>query len=287
MRVLVSIATLLLSSGTVLGQAPGSDIYVGTLSGAGTALRVAQVTNVTARKGYDNQPSFTTDGQVLLYTAIADDGQADIWQLHALASGPMQLTHTPESEYSPTVTPDGEGFSVIRVEADSTQRLWRFALDGMRASLILRDIKPVGYHAWADANTLALFVLGNPATLQIADTRSGTARIVAANIGRSLHKIPGRHAVSFLHLTPAGDWITAYDVDRGAMEHLAPALEGNEFYAWTPDGTLISGEGSRLFAWNGAAWEVFADLGDAGVHGISRIAVSPDGTTLAVVAADG
>ena len=41
-----------------------------------------------------------------------------------------RVTNTPESEYSPTVTPDGAHISVIRVEADGTQRLWRFTIDG-------------------------------------------------------------------------------------------------------------------------------------------------------------
>ena len=44
-----------------------------------------------------------------------------------------RVTNTPESEYSPTVTPDGAHISVIRVEADGTQRLWRFTLDGRDA----------------------------------------------------------------------------------------------------------------------------------------------------------
>ena len=45
---------------------------------------------------------------------------------------------------------------------------------------MLADVKPVGYHAWADDHTLALFVLGQPATLQLADTRTGKAESPAA-----------------------------------------------------------------------------------------------------------
>jgi hypothetical protein len=58
------------------------------------------------------------------------------------------------------------------------------------------NVKPVGYHAWADDHTLALFVLGQPATLQIADTRTGTARVIARDIGRSIQRIPGSTPVS-------------------------------------------------------------------------------------------
>src|SRR6267378_1894361 len=95
-------------------------------------------------------------------------------------------------EYSPTPLPDGKGFSVIRVEADSTQRLWAFDRDGSRPRLVLDSIKPVGYHAWADAHALVLFVLGSPPTLQIADAGSPGARgeVLAHDIGRSLQRIP-------------------------------------------------------------------------------------------------
>ena len=55
---------------------------------------------------------------------------------------------------------------------------------------MLENVKPVGYHAWADDHTLALFVLGQPATLQLADTRTGTARTIASDIGRSIQRIP-------------------------------------------------------------------------------------------------
>src|SRR4029079_16613844 len=84
------------------------------------------------------------------------------------------------------------------VEADGAQRLWQFTLDGRAPSLVLRDVKPVGYHAWVDATTLVLFVLGPPATLQVADTASGKADIVALDIARSIQRIPSRVAVSFV-----------------------------------------------------------------------------------------
>ena len=61
---------------------------------------------------------------------------------------------------------------------------------------MLADVKPVGYHAWADDHTLALFVLGQPATLQLADTRTGKADVIARNIGRSLQRIPPAGRVS-------------------------------------------------------------------------------------------
>ena len=105
-----------------------------------------------------------------------------------------QLTQTPENENSPTPLPIGlgesGGFSVVQSEMDRTQRLWRFNAQGRNPQLILTDIKPVGYHAWVDADKVALFVLGQPNSLQLASVKTGKGDVVANGIGRSLHPLP-------------------------------------------------------------------------------------------------
>lgn len=263
----------------------GSDVYVVEVGPDG---RFGVPVNVTRRPGYDNQPSFTPDGAAFLYTSIRADGQADTYRYDLAARRISRITRTPESEYSPTVMPGGMTFSAVRVEMDSTQRLWRFRLDGTDPTIVLQAVKPVGYHAWADDHTVALFVLGNPSTLQIANLGSGDVQVVAHNIGRSLHPVPGRHAVSFLHRADDETWIKVFDLDTQRTESLVVPLERNEFYAWTPDGALVMGAGSRLYRWRegDADWTQVADLSGSGVTGISRIAVSPDGSRWAVVAED-
>src|SRR5260221_1309071 len=144
---------------------PGTDIYVAPLRRAsGGGLSVGTPLNVTARPGYDNQPSFSPDGKLLYYTS-ARGGQSDIYRYDLASKATAQVTATPESEYSPTVMPDGKHLSVIRVERDSTQRLWAFILDGVAVKPILDSIKPVRYHAWRTADTVFPFFLGPPATL--------------------------------------------------------------------------------------------------------------------------
>ena len=267
-------------------QAPGTDIWVASLNADG--LPVGEWRNVTARPGYDNQPGFTPDGGAVLYTSERD-AQTDIYR-HDLATGATaRVTATPESEYSATVMPGGDRFSVIRVEADSTQRLWSFARDGSDPRLVLTGIRPVGYHAWIDERTLGLFVLGSPATLQIADTRDGTARVAASDIGRSLHRVPGRAAVSFLHRVDGVSLLRIHEPATGGFEDLVQPLPDAVDYAWTPGGVLLMGSGSRLFALDPAidtGWREVADLSAAGVAGITRLAVSLDGTRIAVVGED-
>ena len=266
----------------------GSDIYVATLHQSGRDITIGAPVNVTHRPGYDNQPSFTPDGASLLYTAIGGDGQADTWTVRlAAGAAPSRLTNTAIGVYSPTVMPDGKSFSVIRVELDSTQRLWKFPLAGGEPALVLERIKPVGYHAWVDARTVMVYVLGRPATLQVVDVVTGEATPVASGVGRALVKVPRHAAVNFVQIVPdSGQWLAEYDVGSATVRRFGRMPQGADYVAWTPDGALITAAGSTIYVWSDGAWTVAADLTSAGVRNISRLAISPAGDRLAFVADD-
>jgi len=279
----------LLSSAPLAAQAPSTDVWLAPLSRVGDSLVVGTPRNLTNRPGYDNQPSFTPDSRAILYTSIREDGQADIYR-YDLASGAItRLTSTPESEYSPTATPDGKHFSVVRVERDSTQRLWRFPLAGGEPSLVLEQVKPVGYHAWVDDTTLALFVLGQPATLQLATVRDGAARVVASNIGRSLARGP-QGLVTYVQRDSTRALVVERSAAGGdARDLVTLASRAADFVAWTPTGDLLTGRGAGIDRWNGrrgaaAAWLPVAEFSGATLRNVSRLAVSPDGRWLAFVA---
>lgn len=290
---IVFTAFLLIRPLTAAGQAsPGTDIWAFQLSGNGSAIDLTSMVRVTERIGYDNQPHFPPGERSILYTAIDSLGQADIWSFDLRSEENTNVTRSPtESEYSATVTPSLARFSAIRVEEDSTQRLWAFESGGTNPEVLFPNIQPVGYHAWLDEDRLALFVLGSPATLQMASVSEGSGQIVAENIGRSLHRIPARGTVSFVQLGEPGTtgWITEFDPETDVASPIAPLLEENEFFAWTPDGTLIMGQGSKLFRWvpdESENWEEVADLSSAGILAISRVALSPEGGWIAIVGED-
>jgi hypothetical protein len=270
---------------------PGTDIFLAALHERAGRIEIGAPINVTHRTGYDNQPCFAPDGRSFLYTSVTD-GQADIWRYTIVAGRSARVTETPESEYSPTPLPDGSGFSVVRVEADSTQRLWRFDWTGAHPALVLADVKPVGYHAWGDEHAVALFVLGQPPTLQVADTRSGTATRVASDIGRGVQRIPGRPAISFVQKgsPPDSAWtLTEFDLGTRRTRPLVGTLPGVDQYAWTPRGVLLMAKGAKLYQWSparGADWEEVADFTALGLETITRLAVSRRGDRLALVAAD-
>jgi hypothetical protein len=257
--------------------APSTDIYVYRFARLG---RGSAVFNITNRKGYDNQP-FWDGNSRLLYTS-QEPGQTDIYEINFGTSSVVRLTETPESEYSPAPTPEPMTFSVVRVERDSTQRLWRFPKDRSAPSLVLRDIKPVGYYAWLDTATLALFVLGSPATLQIADIRTGVGRVVTSNIGRRasyLHRVADKWVLETVDPIPRADG--SFDIDT-----LATMPDSADFIVWKSPTEAFTAAGSRLLRLRlpQRTWTLVEDLGAKGIRRISRLALSPDGSRLALVA---
>jgi hypothetical protein len=285
-RAMIRALAVLLGGAAPLVAQGGSDLYVAAFHEVGTHVSIGRPVNVTNRVGYDNQPTFTADGRALLFTSIREDAQADIWRVTLATNATERLTRTTESEYSATRTPDGLAMSVIRVERDSTQRLWRFPFDGSAPTVVLPGLRPVGYHVWVNAATLGAFILGAPNALVLADPRTDRVDTLARDIGRALVRVPDRDAFTFVQLARDTSWISEVDVRTRTVRRVAPLPPGAEYHLWTPSGQLIITAGSRLLIRVRDQWDFLADFAPLGIRGLSRIALSPTGDRIAFVAAD-
>ena len=285
---------------------PATDIYLVALKGGLASMTAAKPVPISNAPGYDNQPNFSPDGNRILFAANRDGKQSDVYVFDRANGRVSQLTQTAENENSPTFVPDGAGpagsFTVVQSEfepngarpASPIQRLWRFNPDGKSPALVLAGINPVGYHAWIDSDQLALFVLGaqgKPSTLQVASVKSGKAEIVAENVGRSLHRIPGTRLASFVHRE--GDLYTLKQIDIASkkIDPLVKAVEGSSDrdYAWMPDGkTILMSAGTKVMSWTrgSTGWTEVFDGAAHQLGNITRLAVSPKGDAVAIVVAE-
>ena len=280
--------------GTAAAQVPDSDIWVSEVLIRGQTLDLGKPVNMTHRAGYDNQPGFLPDSQSFLYTAAEPAGGTDIYRCSLATRAIVRVTQTPESEYSPT--PFGSpaaGFCAVRVEADSTQRLWRFDMHGKNPALVMSDVDSVGYFAWIDDTHLAAFVLGNekkkePHTLRVVDVTTQAQTIVARNIGRSLQRIPGTSDITYT-VEQGEDHYGFFILRQGAHAGapLINAVGDGQDAAWLGD-TMLHSSGTTIYSAQplsaGATWRPVRDFAADGITGITRMAVAPDHSYIAFVA---
>ena len=281
-------STLRAQAGAPRAVPPRSaDVFLVPLSMATGALKVGVPANLTRRDGYDNQAAFALSSRELFYTSNRGDEQTDIYRYDfntGLAS-PARLTK-PESEYSAFPIDSGKALAVIRVEADSSQRLWRMPLDASEPTVLFPDLKPVGYFAQADDSMWVMFVLGTPSTLHVATRGRPGSTVVARNVGRSIHRIPGTTHVSFVQKSADAWVIMELDPLSRRIDTLTTTLPRAEDLAWVDGSTVVMGQGTKLFTWRRGSigWTEIADFAFAQLAGITRLAVSPNKQWLALVA---
>src|SRR3972149_5365852 len=236
-------------------QLPDTDIWLLDISDSSGQIKLPNPVNVTTRKGYDNQPGFSPDGKYILFTSIRDSTeQADIYKYDLNTKKTTQFTKTTTSEYSPTFMPDGKNISVVMVEKDSAQRLWKFPIKGGAPSCIMTDIDSVGYHCWLTKDSLALFILTNPFTMQVVNFNIQKPTIVGKDIGRGIQKDP--QSSRFLYVTKPDSiqWKLQSSYHNGRVCEISyydlPFLSEDFAFYYPSYGTIIIAYKSKVYSIN-------------------------------------
>ncbi|MFI5134308.1 MAG: hypothetical protein ACHQD9_00515, partial [Chitinophagales bacterium] len=200
---------------------------------------------------YDNQPGWSTDGTYLLYCSVRDTSKADVYKYALSTSKNMDIINTPlTAEYSPMMMPNKVNISVVQVlEDDSTQILAKCDdKEDHCVNLLPKFKQPVGYYAWVDANRVVMYVLGDPATLQLADVSTGKVDTIAEDVGRCVQKVPGKNLeVAFVDKSSDPWQIKLYDVKSGKITNVVNTLEDEEDFCFMPDGSLLMGHETGLY----------------------------------------
>lgn len=271
------------ANAAIAAGVPVTDIYLLPLPPLLRGESPMAAKAVTLRDGYDNQPAFTPGGRAILYASIRDGAQADVYRYTIETGATRRLTATPQSEYSPTPRPGG-GFSCVQVALDGTQRLYLYGDDGQPRRAIRGDLTGVGYHAWLDAQRVALFMVGEPLRLILADVGGTGSREVTVQPGRALHALAGGKLAYVSKRTEP--WtVQVFDPATGSHTPRAPLFDGVEDLAWLRDGTALTANGRSLFALGPDArqWRELASLARVVPGDITRLAVDPGQRWLAVV----
>ncbi len=281
-------------------QLPDTDIWLFDLKDSSGFLSVSNGVNITNRPGYDNQPSFSPDGSYVLYTSIRDK-QADIYKYDLKKKNITQLCNTEESEYSPMVAPDKKSISVVRVEKDSAQRIWKFPVKGKpEFSLVMDKIDSVGYYWWYNKDSMAMFILTEPFSLQLVNIHKQEPKIIALNIGRCFRWSKMGPLYYFQRNTfgKGTEAVMTYfkDEKESGAAIVLNSLVGSEDYVVLStelfvgkgriDNFIMAKDSELFFAssiYLDKGWIKFANLEKYNITKITRIAISPDQKRIAIV----
>jgi dipeptidyl aminopeptidase/acylaminoacyl peptidase len=265
-------------------QLPDCDIWVFDIEDSAGNIVFHDPVNITSRKGYDNQPVFSPDGKYILYSSQHDnEGQTDIFKYNLNTKKVSRFTTTSTSEYSPTFTPDEKNISVVMVEKDSVQRLWKFPLNSGNPVCIMNTVKGIGYHCWINKDSVALFILTKPAfTLQIANVHTQKTTVLADSIGRCMKMRDG----NLWYTTKAGPFWNVFEYDvKSQTSILKGIIESEDFLLIGANEIWSLSENSIVSGYmNSKAGAIeIVNLSKFGIINPARITMSPDGKKFAVV----
>ncbi|MDW3210911.1 MAG: hypothetical protein R8N23_13630 [Reichenbachiella sp.] len=279
------LTTIVLLAKFSVGYAQSStEIFLFELTKENGNFKMANPANITNNPGYDNQPSFINDNE-LVYAATYDN-QTDIVRLNLESKEKTRMTNTPSSEFSPKLTPDGKYISCILLDRNGSQTLVKYPLKGGEPKAIPSEQK-IGYYCWFDKKTVFSFVLGSPPSLQEWNTKNSEFKIIMMNPGRSLSKIPGEKTISFIHKESDDIWyVNSYDPLTDKVTYLTECIKGAEDMVWASDGTAFLSDQKKIYKFDPKVdngWKLMADMESFDLSTASRLAISPDLKWMAVV----
>lgn len=275
----------------VAAQLPDTDIFLSQVSKSGDNYTFSSPVNMTKRKGYDNQPSFTPDGNAFYFVSINQDTtQSDVYKADLIERKVSRVSATKESEYSPVLTPDKNGISVVRVDADSGQRFYIIPTNDFKVANHVDHSDSIGYYVWISDSSIAMFVLGAEAnSLQLLDIKSGKRTFITNSIGRCMKTDRNRR---FLYFTDKSDSskvsVCKMDLMTEKYSRVATAINGSEDFEVLPDGSFLMGSKGKLYRQfpGGDEWKVQADFSSV-LNDFYRLVLDPTGRLLALVAYTG
>jgi len=287
---------LLFSSEGIQAQTPpDTEVFLADIRLTETTFELLQLKNVSENEGYDSQPSFSPDGQSLLF-ASNRGGETDVVMMSVWSLNKLWLTKTPNrSEYSPQIRPGHQQFSFITLSPEGVQdfRLRDvIGVDSTRNEQIIESERVIGYYTWLNESDYLCFVLptsDSPTTLQWHkgfDPKSKdpkTQTTLSPIPGRSFHPHPDGLRFSYIDKSEDTWTIVLWNPETEESSVYAPTLNGSEDMAWLPTGQAIMGSGSQVYVWNQEQWQLLMDLSSAGVTNITRLAVNKKGEKLALV----
>ena len=270
---------------TVLAQMPETDIWLFKIEKKENVYTYSNPLNITHRAGYDNQPTFSLDGKSILYVVIDSTKQADIYQYNIGKKVAVNLTKSGVSEYSPTILPNGLGFSCVVVEKDSAQRAWIFNLDGKFNHISHEGTDSIGYHTWLNNDTLLYYKLTNPHSLRVLNVKTNEDHWICDHPTRAFKKIGNTSNFIYAIKDSVHTEFRIYNSALRESKVYTAYPTTNEDFIWHSELGLIKSENADLMRYNEqtSKWELLFSFSNLGIKKITRFVFDSKTKQLAIV----
>jgi hypothetical protein len=264
-----------------------TDVYVFDIRPAYEGLELMNPRNISDNQGYDNQPSFISN-EALVF-AGNNEGQTDISEYNLTSKLQKWVNNKTEGgEYSPQKFPSSNDVASVRLDKDGLQRLYRYNSQTGSSSELIKDLQVAYFAFYNDQKILSTVLDGDSMDLVLIDLSSKTADTIFRNAGRSLQKVPKTNSMSYSLVNEDGN-LDVYLLDMDSYESffVTELPIGIQDCVWINDTQILVGSGNKLYMYDTLGepeWNRVASLEEYGLKNISRMAISPDGKKLAVVA---
>ncbi|MFC0605048.1 nuclear transport factor 2 family protein [Winogradskyella pulchriflava] len=261
-----------------------TEIFLFDIEQNNSKIQVKNANNISNNKGYDNQPSFLNEDNILF--ASTRNGQTDIAQYNINYKSKIFINSTQGGEYTPLKIPNKNAVSAVRLDEDGKQRLYSYNLSNGESTELIKDLV-VAYYTWYNEDTVVSAVIEDEnLNLYVTNVLDGKSERYATNVGRSFHKIPNSNLVSFIYKESDKQWqIRSLNPLTGRTRLIANTIEGIEDICWLSNNTILSGKGGILYKLtlrHDNNWKKVADLTADGITNITRMALNSNATKLLI-----
>lgn len=264
-----------------------TEVYVFDIFPAYEGFELLNARNISNNEGYDNQPSFISNEMVVF--AGNNDGQTDIAEYNlTLDLQKWVNSKTEGGEYSPQKFPSNNSIAAVRLDTDGLQRLYQYDPKSGNSQEIIKDLQVAYFAFYNDNKMLGTVLNADKLDLALIDLKTKSIDTLFYNAGRSLQKVPKTHFMSYSLVNEDGN-LDLYLLDMNNYESyfVAELPIGIQDYVWINDTQVLVGSNSSLYLYDtlgGSEWNRVASLEGYGINNITRMAISPNGKKLALVA---
>ncbi len=263
-----------------------SEIYLFDISPAYEGLEVLNPVNISNNKGYNSQPSFSSNETILF--AGNNDGQTDIAEYNLTTKSKKWInTKTDGGEYSPQKFPSNNDVAAVRLDKDGLQRLYKYDSQTGKSTKLIENIQVAYFAFYNDKDILATVLDGDTMDLVLINLQTKTTDTLFRNAGRSLQNVPKTKSMSYTLVNESGNLdLYLLDMDSAESFFITEMPIGVQDCVWINDTQILIGSGNKLYMYDtlgDSEWNRVASLEEFGIKNITRMAISPNGKKLAVV----